>query len=145
MKKVIIAGGTGFIGRYLTTRFLENGYNVMVVSRAPEHLQWNVNELSKVFEKTDLVINLAGRSINCRHTSKNRAAIINSRIDTTEVIGNAIQNCKNPPELWINASATGIYQASLTTPMTEDSPVGNDFLAEVVRKWETSFFDFNFF
>ncbi|MEI6752559.1 MAG: TIGR01777 family oxidoreductase [Paludibacter sp.] len=143
MKKVIIAGGTGFIGSYLTTRFMENGYDVMVVSRFPEHIQWNVNELARTFEKADLVINLAGKSINCRHTAKNSKAIINSRIDTTKIIGKAIQNCKFPPQLWINASATGIYQPSVLIPMTEDSPAGDDFLAEVVKKWEQAFFDFN--
>ena len=142
MKKVIIAGGTGFIGSYLTSRFLENGYNVMVVSREPNHVQWNENELYHVFEKAELVINLAGKSINCRHTAKNREAIINSRIETTTIIGNAIRKCQIPPRLWINASATGIYPPSIDISMTEDSLVGTDFLAEVVKIWEKTFFDF---
>lgn len=143
MKKVIIAGGTGFIGNYLTTRFLENGYDVFMVSRKPDHVQWEVNELSHALEGAELIINLAGKSINCRHTDKNREAIIQSRIDTTTMIGNAIKKCKNPPELWINASATGIYLPSVDTPMTEDeTELGNDFLADVVTKWEKTFFDF---
>ena len=142
MKKVIIAGGTGFIGSYLTSRFLENGYNVMVVSRESNHVQWNENELSNVFEKAELVINLAGKSINCQHTAKNREAIINSRIETTTIIGNAIRKCQIPPGLWINASATGIYPPSIDISMTEGSLVGTDFLAEVVKIWEKTFFDF---
>ena len=142
MKKVIIAGGTGFIGSYLTSRFLENGYNVMVVSREPNHVQWNENELYHVLDKAELVINLAGKSINCRHTAKNREAIINSRIETTTIIGNAIRKCQIPPRLWINASATGIYPPSIDISMTEDSQAGTDFLAEVVKIWEKTFFDF---
>ena len=142
MKKIIIAGGTGFIGSYLTTRFLECGHDIFLVSRFPDHVQWEVDELSHALEGAELIINLAGKSINCRHTDKNREAIIQSRIDTTTMIGNAIQKCKNPPELWINASATGIYVPSVDVPMTEESPAGNDFLADVVSKWEKSFFDF---
>ncbi|MEI8272740.1 MAG: TIGR01777 family oxidoreductase [Paludibacter sp.] len=143
MKKVIIAGGTGFIGSYLKTRFFENGYDVFLVSRLPDHVRWEVDELSHALEGAELVVNLAGKSINCRHTPKNREAILQSRIDSTTKIGNAIQNCKNPPKLWINASATGIYQSSEIKPMTEyETELGNDFLAEVVTKWEKSFFDF---
>ena len=143
MKKVIIAGGTGFVGTCLTARFLEYGYDVMYISRYPDHVQWDESELTNAFERVNLVVNLAGKTINCRHTSKNRKAIIQSRVDSTIMIGNAIQKCKTPPELWINASATGIYPPSFGTAMTEDSPPGNDFLAEVVKKWESAFFDFN--
>ncbi len=145
MKKVIIAGGTGFIGSYLKTRFIENGYDVFLVSRLPDHIQWEVDELSHELEGAELVINLAGKSINCRHTPKNQEVIIQSRIESTTMIGNAIQKCKNPPKLWINASATGIYQASEIKSMTEDeTELGNDFLDEVVTKWEKSFFEFQF-
>ena len=142
MKKVIIAGGTGFIGTCLTSRFLEYGYDVIFISRLPDHVQWDENELTHAFERVNVIINLAGKTINCSHTAKNRKAIIQTRVDTTTMIGNAIKNCKTPPELWINASATGIYQPSVEIPMTEDSPVGNDFLAEVVKKWEAAFFNF---
>lgn len=142
MKKVIIAGGTGFIGTCLTSRFLEYGYDVIFISRLPDHVQWDETELTHAFERVNVVINLAGKTINCSHTAKNRKAIIQTRVDTTTMIGNAIKNCKTPPELWINASATGIYQPSVEIPMTEDSPVGNDFLAEVVKKWEAAFFNF---
>lgn len=143
MKKVIIAGGTGFIGTSLTSRFLEHGYDVIFISRSPNHVQWDENELTHAFERVNVVINLAGKTINCRHSDKNRKTIVQTRVETTRMIGNAIKNCKTPPVLWINASATGIYQPSVEISMTEDSLTGIDFLAEVVKKWEAVFFDFD--
>lgn len=144
MKKVVIAGGTGFIGSYLSKRFQENGYLVFIVSRSPEHVSWNPVELTESLENAELVLNLAGKSINCRHNEANRKAIIESRINTTQLIGNAVSTCKNPPKLWVNASAAGIYKSSLTHSMTEDeTDLGTDFLAEVVTKWENLFFSFH--
>lgn len=143
MKKIVIAGGTGFIGTYLTMCFEELGYEVLIVSRSVDAVSWSLVELIPALEGADLVINLAGKSINCRHTDKNKQAIIDSRISSTQLIGNAISACKNPPRLWINASATGIYKPSLSHLSIEtDSESATDFLAEVVTKWETAFFDF---
>jgi uncharacterized protein (TIGR01777 family) len=91
-----------------------------------------------------MVINLAGKSINCRHTDENKNEILDSRINTTLWIGNAILACKNPPKLWVNNSACGIYKASVDQPMTEDSTdLGNDFLSDVVRQWEKVFLGFH--
>jgi uncharacterized protein (TIGR01777 family) len=143
MKKVVIAGGTGFIGTYLSQRFLEKGYFEKIVSRNSELVSWNENDLKRVLEGAELVINLAGKNINCRHTDSNRKAIIDSRINTTRMIGNAIQACENPPKLWINASAVGIYKPSVHRGMTEDeTETGTDFPAQVVTAWEKTFFDF---
>lgn len=145
MKKVVIAGGTGFIGSYLAVRFQESGFKVLIVSRNPAHISWKPIDLLEAFEGAELVINLAGKSINCQHNAKNKKAIIESRISTTLWIGNAILACVNPPKLWINASATGIYRPSLLDSMTEDeTELGGDFLADVVRKWEKTFFAFKF-
>jgi uncharacterized protein len=144
MRKIVIAGGTGFIGTYLSNRFLESGYDVYIVSRSKNHIPWIEKELTDTFEGAELVINLAGKSINCPHNDKNRKAIINSRIFTTKMIGNAIANCKIPPKLWINASATGVYKPSFQQANTEDeTELGTDFLAEVVTKWEKTFFNFH--
>ena len=68
MKKVVITGGTGFIGSYVSKRFRETGYEVLIVSRDPEHVSWRPVDLIESFEGAELVINLAGKSINCRHT-----------------------------------------------------------------------------
>jgi uncharacterized protein len=143
MKKVVIAGGTGFIGSYLTKRFEESGYEVLVISREPNHVSWKPVELTEALECAEMVINLAGKSINCRHDVANRKAILDSRINTTLWIGNAVEACKLAPKLWVNASACGVYKTSHLKVMTEDeTELGNDFLADVVREWEKAFFGF---
>ena len=143
MKKVVIAGGTGFIGSYLLKRFQESGYKVLIVSRLPGHVSWKPIELEEAFNGADMVLNLAGKSINCQHNDENKKAIIESRINTTLWIGNAVLASANPPKLWINASATGIYKPSFNHAMTEDEKeLGTDFLAKVIKKWEKAFFGF---
>jgi len=143
MKKVVIAGGTGFIGSYLARRFQENYYQVLIVSRSPEHVSWKPVELIEALEGAELVVNLAGKNINCQHNEENKKVILESRLETTLWIGNAVLACKNPPKLWVNASATGIYKPSLHQPMTEDeTELGIDFLADVIKKWEKIFFGF---
>lgn len=143
MKKIVIAGGTGFIGNYLTKRFAEKGYFVKIIARSPGCVPWNVPEMIKVLDGAELVVNLAGKSINCRYTEANKKEIVDSRVNSTRMIGMTIQMCKNPPKLWINASATGIYNSNGIGPATEyNFTVGNDFLAEVVEVWEQTFFEF---
>jgi uncharacterized protein (TIGR01777 family) len=143
MKKVVIAGGTGFIGTYLATRFREIGFKVLIVSRNPEHVSWLPNDLQQAVEGAELVINLAGKTINCRHNSTNRKAILESRIKTTKLIGDAISACNEPPKLWVNASASAIYKPSEEKAMTEDeTDLATGFLADVVSQWESTFFEF---
>jgi uncharacterized protein len=144
MKKVVIAGGTGFIGSYLAKRFIETGYQVLIVSRDPYYVSWKPIDMTEAFEDAELVINLAGKSINCPYSEENKKMILDSRVNTTIWIGNAILACKNPPKLWINGSASGIYKPSLDHAMTEDeTDLGTDFLSDVVRQWEKVFFGFN--
>ena len=143
MKKIVIAGGTGFIGTYIVERFQKAGYTVLIVSRNPKHISWNPIGLTEALEDAEAVINLAGKSISCLYTEENKKAIIESRINTTLWLGNAILSCVTPPKVWINASATGIYKPSFDHLMTEDeTEYGNDFLAEVVKHWEKTFFAF---
>jgi len=143
MKKVVIAGGTGFIGSYLAIRFLQLGYKVVIISRQPGHTSWRPKDLTKALEDADLVINLAGKSINCRHTKKNRQILIESRTNSTTWIGNAIEACENPPKLWINASASGVYQSSKFHAMTEErADFASDFVADLVLHWENVFLGF---
>lgn len=141
---VLIAGGTGFIGSYISKRFIENGYQVKLVSRNSEHVNWTENALIEALETSDILINLAGKSINCKHTAKNRTLILKSRIETTEMLGKAIQKCKNAPKIWINASASAIYKSNLMISQTESQfEIGTGFLADTVAQWEKTFFDFN--
>jgi len=143
MKKVVIAGGTGFIGSYLANRFRELGDTVILISNRPGYASWHPADLEKACNGADMVINLAGKTINCRHNEINRQAILKSRVDTTMWIGNALLACKNPPKLWINASASAIYKPSTDKAMIEsEKDLATDFLAEVVSKWENVFFGF---
>ena len=143
MQKIVIAGGTGFIGSYLEERFKKSGYRVLLVSRQEPHVPWQHSELTKAVNEAALVLNLAGTSINCRHNAINKKAILQSRISSSQMIGNAILASKIPPKLWINASAAAIYKQSKDKAMTEDeTDLSNDFLADVVHQWEQKFFSF---
>ncbi|MFZ4583260.1 MAG: TIGR01777 family oxidoreductase [Paludibacter sp.] len=140
---VLIAGGTGFIGSYISNRFIEMGYRVNIISRKSEQVNWNESSLIKALEKTDILINLAGKSINCKHSTANKKLILSSRIDTTNKLGQAIEKCKKAPSIWINASASAIYKPSIETCYTETNyKKGDSFLAKTVEQWEKSFFDF---
>ena len=140
---ILIAGGTGFIGTYLKKRFEEKGENVKLVSRTGIDVPWVHQSLVDELEHTDMVINLAGKTINCRHTFENKEMILKSRTKATNLLGNAIAACKNPPLLWVNASASAIYKSDTIAPATETSEhLADDFLADVVRRWETDFFSF---
>jgi len=144
-KKVVIAGGTGFIGKYLTKQFQENGYTVLTISRNKNHISWDDERaLVTALEYSELLINLAGKSVDCRYTEKNKTEILQSRTSTTEALGKAILQCKNPPALWINSSTATIYRHAEDRPMTEDSgEIGKGFSVNVAISWEKSFFSFN--
>jgi len=92
--RIIIAGGTGFIGAYLKKRFEEQGDLVKIISRDNNHIPWVHDRLVEELEQTDLLINLAGRSINCRHTPENKKQILQSRLESTALLGNAAAACK---------------------------------------------------
>ena len=143
MRKIVIAGGTGFIGSYLVERFRAYGFHVEIISRSGNGVNWNEKELLSVLEGAEIVLNLAGKNVNCRLSPINKEAIVNSRVDSTILIGNAIEQCQQPPLLWINASATGIYDSSGKYPATENKFArANSFLAEVVDTWEGAFFKY---
>ena len=144
MKKVIIAGSTGFVGKYLIKRFKSYGYIVVTISRNYADIIWeDFSGIKNALEDADLLINLAGKSVNCRYNETNKAEIFSSRTETTETLGKAILQCHNPPRLWINASTATIYRHAMDRPMTEkNGEIGTGFSVEVAQKWEKSFFDF---
>lgn len=144
MKKIIIAGATGFVGTYLTNRFKSLSYEVITISRNHADITWqDRNAIKEALEYADILINLAGKSVNCRYNAKNKAKIFSSRTETTEILGNTLLCCQNPPKLWINASTATIYRHAEDRPMTEkDGEIGTGFSVEVAQKWEKSFFDF---
>ena len=142
-KKVVIAGGTGFIGQYLEEKFMDLGFKVKIISRQPQHISWtNQAGIIDALDQSEMIINLAGKSVNCRYTDRNKKEILQSRSETTKILGNAILACKNPPPLWINSSTATIYRHAEDLPMTEErGEIGSGFSVDVAKAWEQSLFD----
>jgi uncharacterized protein len=144
-KKIVIAGGTGFVGKYLTQKFAAPEYEMINISRNKNHVNRdNTTLITEALENADMLINLAGKSVDCRYNEKNKKEIYDSRIDTTKILGGAILKCKNPPQLWINSSTATIYRHAEDRPMTESTgEIGTGFSVNVATNWEKAFFDFN--
>ncbi|HSG30460.1 MAG TPA: TIGR01777 family oxidoreductase [Thermodesulfobacteriota bacterium] len=152
--KIIIPGGSGQVGTLLARAFIKDGHDVTILSRNPELCEWRtvrwdgktLGKLAEELEDADVVINMAGRSVNCRYNKENRDLIMNSRVDSTRVIGKAIANCKNPPRVWLQASTATIYEDSYDRPNDEFTGVigGNEphtpdtwkFSIDVATAWE---------
>lgn len=143
-RKMVLAGGTGFIGLYLQKKFQDLDYEVKVISRQPNHITWDSHEgIVGALENAEMLINLAGKSVDCRYNAKNKEDILRSRTETTKILGNAIKKCQNPPKLWINSSTATIYRHADDRPMTEESgEIGTGFSVDVA-KWEKVFFEFD--
>lgn len=156
--RLVIAGGTGHLGSVLAGHFHGAGHSIVILSRTEHSSLWpivlwdgeNVGDWISQLEGADVLINLAGRSVNCRYTPQNRASIMNSRVRSTRVLGEAIGRLANPPRLWINSSTATIYRHSLDRPIDEDTgefgghepgaPETWRFSIEVARNWEEAFF-----
>ena len=152
MKRIILAGGKGFLGQALAKQFCEGGSEVVILTRSPRGRADGVKELSwdgkslgawaQLMDGANAVINLTGRSVDCRYTAANRRVIVASRVDSTRVLGEAIARCAKPPQVWLNASSATIYKHTYTTPMDEKGAMGatpetkDDFSVEVIRQWE---------
>jgi uncharacterized protein (TIGR01777 family) len=143
-KKVILAGGTGFIGRYFKEKFIDLGYEIKIISRQDGHISWNnTAKIVDAMENAEMLINLAGRSVDCRYNTKNKEEILKSRTEATKILGEALLQCKNPPLLWVNSSTATIYRHAEDRPMSEDKgEIGSGFSVEVAKEWENSFFSF---
>lgn len=152
MKKLIIAAGTGFLGQVLANHFKDQFKEIVILTRGKsktEHsiryVNWNAKTFSgweKELENTDLLINLAGKSVDCRYTEENKKEILKSRIASTSILNLAVTNCKNPPKHWMNSSTATIYRHSLDKQMNEvNGEIGNDFSMNVAKSWEQAFFE----
>ncbi len=152
MGKIILAGGSGFIGQALAKRFTAQGDEVVVLSRhaAPAAkgvttLNWDgrtLGDWTEALEGAELLINLAGKSVDCRYNDKNKKAILDSRIDPTRVLGQAVRQAQQPPRLWINSSTATIYRHAEDRPMDEEKgEIGNGFSVNVATAWEKAFFE----
>lgn len=153
--KVIIPGGSGQVGTVLGHAFHERGDEVIILSRTQTNavpwrvVQWDgetLGEWASEFENADAVINLAGQSVNCRYTQENRRIIIDSRVKSTQVVGQAISESKSPPRVWLQASTATLYAHRYDAPNDEATGIigGSEpnapdtwrFSIDVVKKWE---------
>ena len=151
-RKVVIAGGTGLIGRALVGQFVAEGWLPVILSRSAnpnalhKHVVWDAKTAGDwvaELEGAEAVVNLTGESIAQKWTLANQQRIRDSRIDATHVIGNAIGQCKQPPKRWINASAVGYYGHTGDETVDESSEAGpdHDFLATTCKAWEQALWD----
>ncbi len=164
--RVVIPGGSGQVGRMLARYFQERGHHVTVLTRGPYTANWptvhwdgaHLGPWVETLEDADVVINLSGRSVNCRYTARNRRELYDSRIGPTRALHEAIAALANPPRLWMNASTATIYRHTLDRDMDEATgEIGsNEWIGEgiwrrrvpekwnwtvrLVRDWERAFF-----
>lgn len=141
-RKIVLAGATGFIGSELQARYAKKGYDVRMISRRPGHISWDdPAAIAEALEGSALLVNLAGRSVNCRYNARNKRDILTSRTDTTRRLGEAVAACSTPPQLWINSGTATIYRDARDRPMTEDDgELGSGFSVDVAKAWEEAFF-----
>lgn len=152
--KIVLAGGTGQVGTLLARAYHASGDDVVALSRNPQQAPWRVvvwdaktlGPWTSELEGADVVIGLAGRSVNCRYTAANRREILSSRVDSTLALGQAIASAKRPPRTWLQMSTATIYAHRYDAPNDEatgiiggtepDAPPAWRFSIDVARAWE---------
>lgn len=152
--KIIIAGGSGFLGRTLAKWSSHLGREVIILSRHPETVvhgrgvHWDGKTLGDWVGEIDgalAVVNLSGRSVNCRYHARNRRLILDSRIDSTRALGEAIRESIDPPPVWLNSSTATIYRHTFAAPQGESGDIGptpearDAFSVQVAQAWEAAF------
>jgi uncharacterized protein (TIGR01777 family) len=159
--KIVIPGGSGQVGTVLARAMQSEGHDVVVLSRQPSARPWRVVQWdgatlggwSQEMEGSDVIINLTGRSVNCRYTARNRQEILESRVAATRVLGEAISMAQRPPRVWLQASTATIYAHRYDAPNDEASgetggeergaPSTWKFSIDVARAWERAFREAN--
>ena len=154
--KIVIPGGTGQVGTLLARAFAADGHEVVVLSRTPSPAPWRVahwdaetvGDWAGELDGADAVINLAGRSVNCRYSAANRKLILDSRVNSTRAVGQAIAQVARPPRVWLQSSTATIYAHTFGLPHDEATGVlgGADaepgapdtwrFSIDVAKSWE---------
>jgi uncharacterized protein len=146
--KAILAGGSGLLGRALTKKLIKLGWDVVILTRSPDEssgvreVMWNGETggaWTAELEGAAALVNFAGRSLQCVFTLESSREILDSRVKAVRALGKAVAKCKNPPAVWVQCSATGYYGSNGLGLCYEDSPAGQDFLAEVCVQWEAAF------
>jgi hypothetical protein len=145
--RVVLAGGSGFLGRALAEAFARAGYEPVVLTRRVRRsrvrqVEWDGRTLgawARELEGAAAVVNLTGRSVDCRHTPEHRREIVESRIHSVEALGRAIDACVEPPAVLIQAASLAVYGDAGRRVCGEDAPAGQGFPVEVCLRWEQAF------
>ncbi|MBW1296729.1 TIGR01777 family oxidoreductase [Aquimarina litoralis] len=151
MKKIVIAAGTGFLGDILVQYFKNKVETITILTRGEnrtvnniQYVQWDAKTIStwkNELEGVDALINMTGKSVDCRYHQKNKDLILSSRVESTNVLGKAVKACKNSPKVWLNSSTATIYRHSLDMEMDEiHGEIGSGFSVNVATNWEHAFF-----
>ena len=145
-KKIVIAGGSGFLGISLAKYLTDRGASVVIVSRSEPrvagpwtHAKWDGRTLGgwkDQLNRADALVNLAGRSVDCMKTPDNRDEILRSRVETTQVLGEALREIETPPSIWVQMSTSHIYGDPPTDRCDEDSALGYGLAPFVGKAWE---------
>jgi uncharacterized protein (TIGR01777 family) len=148
-QRIVLAGGSGFIGQSLAARLAASGYEVVVLTRSPggrtdlgTSVRWDgktLGDWTKYLDGALAVVNLAGKSVNCRYTPDARRHIIDSRVDSVHVVAEAVRRCRRPPQSFVQASSLAIYGDAGERLCDESAPPGTGFAAEVCQRWEEAF------
>jgi uncharacterized protein (TIGR01777 family) len=150
-KKIVLAGGNGYLGGVLANYYKDKADEIVILSRKPMPQQHNIKTVVwdghhggdwiTELEGADLLINLCGKNVNCRYTPQNRKDIIASRVNPTNALGAAIGTLNNPPQLWINVTSATIYRHAEDHPQDEETgEIGYGFSIDVCKIWEETFF-----
>jgi len=141
--KIVIAGASGFMGGYLAEGFRGTGDEVLTIGRSSGDAVWGeADGIRRVVDGADVVLNLAGKSVNCRYGKRNRAEILRSRVDTTRALSAAIAVAAQPPRLWLNSSTATIYRHAEDRAQTESGgELGTGFSVSVAKAWEEALFE----
>lgn len=137
----VLAGASGFVGTALRRALEEDGYTVRTIGRSGSVTWADARGIAETVDGADLLINLAGKSVNCRYTDRNRDEILRSRVETTRALREAVAAAARPPRVWMNASTATLYRHAMDRAQTESTgEPGTGFSVDVARAWEREFF-----
>lgn len=138
----VVAGASGFLGGEIIRALQAEGYDIRRIGRSGQ-VRWDDPAgIATAIEGADMLVNLAGKSVNCRYTDRNRDEILRSRVDTTRILRHAVAAAEHAPRVWFNASTATIYRHEETSANSESSGVlGEGFSVDVARAWEREFFE----
>lgn len=150
LKKIVLAGGNGYLGKVLTNYYKDKADEIVILSRHERVTIQNIRTVvwdgktpgkwTAELVNADMLVNLCGKNVNCRYTEKNKAEIIESRVVPTELLGMVIKDMFEPPKLWVNVTSATIYRHAADYPQDEETgEIGSGFSVDVCNLWEGAF------